>query len=64
MKDETIEVACFFGYETDAAVQITDPASGEVMWIPFSQVESMHKATDGSGTIVMTRWIAGKKGLL
>lgn len=64
---ETYEMACIFtGGETTAAVQIRDPASGEELWIPLSQVEQMHRPSShkGEGVIVMTRWIAEKKGLL
>ncbi len=58
------EMACEFKRETDAAVLIHDPASDEDVWIPLSQVESMHKRKDGSGTIVMSDWSARTKGLL
>ena len=58
------EMACEFKRETDAAVLIYDPASEEDVWIPLSQVESMHKGKDGTGTIVMSDWIARTKGLL
>ena len=65
MKSEsTYEMACVFKLETEAAILITDPASGEDIWIPFSQVEEIHRAPDGTGTIVMTSWIARQKGLL
>lgn len=62
----TFELACTFVHETDAAVCIIDPASGEQLWIPLSQVEEMHgKKADGTGegSIVMSDWIAKKKGL-
>ena len=64
MKDEIFEIACFFGHETDAAVQITDLASGGGGGVSLSKNEIMHKNPDGSGNIVMTRGRAAKKGLL
>lgn len=66
----TYELACRFLHETDNACCILDPASGEEIWIPFSQVEERHGQQDshgrftGEGTIKMTDWIARKKGLL
>lgn len=59
-------MSCVFKRETDAAVKILDPASGEELWIPLSQVEEMHRGNTGlgPGTIKMTDWIAEKKGLL
>ena len=61
------EMSCEFKKETDLAVLIHDPASGEDIWIPLSQVESMHgRQRDGTGhgTIVMSDWIAEQKGLI
>jgi hypothetical protein len=66
----TYELACYFKHETDNACLIIDPASGEEIWIPFSQVEERHGKQDthgrfsGEGTIKMTDWIAKQKGLL
>lgn len=36
----------------------------EDLWIPLSQVVSMHKGKTGEGSIVMTEWIAKQKGLV
>lgn len=60
------EMACVFKGETDSAVKILDPASGEELWIPLSQIDEMHRGNTGlgPGTIVMSDWIARKKGLL
>lgn len=61
------EMGCIYtGVATDSAIQVIDPASDEVLWIPFSQILEMHgreerKRTEG--TIKMTYWIAQKKGL-
>jgi len=68
-RDEpTYTMACIFmPYETGLAVQLIDPASGEQLWIPYSQVHEMHGRKIGErteGTIVMTEWIAKQKGLL
>lgn len=61
------EMACHFtGAETDKAVQIVDPATGEQIWLPLSQVHEMHGRKDrerSTGTIVMSEWIAKQKGL-
>lgn len=60
----TFEMACrFTGRETDKAVEIADEASGELLWIPLSQVVETHREKNGYGTIIMTEWIARQKGL-
>lgn len=62
---ELYKFACFFtGIETDKAVLVFDLASGEELWIPFSQVSEMHKGKTSEGTIIMSAWIAKKKGLI
>jgi len=65
-KGELYELACQIIRETDNAVLIHDYASEEEIWIPLSQVESMHKHGEMpcDGTIVMTAWIARQKGLI
>ncbi len=62
--DPTFELACSKKHETDNAVLIYDPATDEDIWIPLSQVEEMHFDKNGNGTIVMSEWIARKKGLI
>jgi hypothetical protein len=63
-EEPTFEMACYFtGAETDAAVQIEDPMSQEIHWIPLSQVHRMTGKRPGEGTILMNAWIAKKKGL-
>lgn len=58
------QMACQFVRETDAAILIIDPASGEEIWLPLSQVDEIHRDPNGnSGTIVMSDWIAKQKGL-
>lgn len=61
--EKTFELACKFIRESPAAVLIADPETGEELWIPLSQVEEMHRDKNNLGTIVMTKWIARKKGL-
>lgn len=66
----TYELACIFLHETDNACCIVDPASGEEIWIPLSQIEERHGKQDNRGrftgeeTIKTSDWIARKKGLL
>ena len=63
-RDATFELACHFIAETDNAILICDPASDEEIWIPLSQVEEIHRDKGGeTGRIIMTEWIARKKGL-
>jgi hypothetical protein len=62
--DETFELACRRDAETASAVLIWDYAEDKAHWIPLSQVESMHFDKTNNGSIVITKWIAQKKGLL
>ena len=57
------EFACTFKRETDSAVLVYDHATEEEIWLPLSQVDSMHKDKNGNGTIVVSDWIAAQKGL-
>lgn len=63
MNDKTFEFACERLRETDNAVLVLDPASGEEIWFPLSQVESLHFDKNEVGTLVVTEWIAKKKGI-
>lgn len=59
----SVSVTCDIVRETDEAILIN--AYEEQYWIPMSQVEEIHKPL-GRNTdceVVMTRWIAEKKGL-
>ena len=49
--------------ETDNAILLrTDGEDGEDVWIPFSQIEEIHR--DGNrARVVMSAWIAKQKGL-
>lgn len=58
-----IIVECRRVRETDNAVLIVADDNDEEVWIPFSQVSSMHFDGRGNGHVVMTRWIAEQKGL-
>jgi hypothetical protein len=49
--------------ETEAAIQIATD-SGELVWLPLSQVEAIHRQGMNQDWLVVTRWIADKKGLL
>ena len=64
MSDSTFEIACYIKHETDNALLIVDPVSAEEIWLPLSQIEEIHRDKDSYGTVVMSRWIAQKKGLL
>ena len=59
----TYELDCVKKRETDNAILVVDTASGEEVWIPLSQVVSMHFHTKTQeGTLEMSQWIAKKKG--
>lgn len=62
MPTPDVEIECSFVRETEAAVLIT--VHDENYWIPLSQVTEMHKAGKGTGSIVMSQWIANQKGLV
>lgn len=62
LKDE-IEFHCIKQHETDNAILVVDPDTGEEIWFPLSQVRSMHFDGKGVGYMVITAWIADKKGL-
>lgn len=65
MMGDTYELACEIQRETEQAILLLDVATGEEVWIPLSQVRSIHRLPDGkTATVVMERWIAAKKGLL
>lgn len=57
----SVTVECHRRGETDNAVCIG--IDDEYVWIPLSQVESMHFDRLGNGTIVISDWIAKQKGL-
>lgn len=61
---ETYTFACHRKFEGPNAVLLLDHATGEEIWIPLSQVDEMHFDPDGNGEVVMTAWIAKKKGLI
>ena len=53
-------LATAMGWRDEPQFQVTD----EELWLPLSQVDSMHFDQNDDGTIVITDWIARKKGLL
>ena len=59
-----VSIACRRVRESDIAVLIVADDNDEEMWIPFSQIVSLHFDGRGEGSIVMTRWIAEQKGLV
>lgn len=59
----SFELACKIKHETDAAVLVHDFVSGEDIWFPLTQVDSIHRDKNGNGTIVVSDWIAQQKGL-
>lgn len=60
--DPVHEIACTFLAESEKAILIN--THEENMWIPLSQVKEIHRSSNNEGTIVMTAWIAKKKGLI
>lgn len=62
----SFELQCEIRHETDNAILIVDTATGEELWIPLSQIEEIHREgkVKGADRVVMTDWIAQKKGLL
>ncbi len=65
MSDTTVTIKNIdIKHETNAAVQICTE-EGELIWIPFSQVEKLVRSPHaGQSQIVLESWIAKKKGLL
>lgn len=57
----TFEFSCKKLAETDSAIKVYDGENEH--WIPLSQIEEMHFNRKGEGTMVVSDWIAEKKGL-
>jgi hypothetical protein len=57
----SVTIECVRMYESENAVKIE--VDDEAVWIPLSQVESMHFDSRGHGSIVISDWIAQQKGL-
>jgi hypothetical protein len=65
MKGDTWEGTFEIKHRTENAMLVVDPASGEELWLPHSQIEEIHGIKDSKFCrVVMSRWIAEKKGLL
>lgn len=66
MKPDTYEGVFEIADRTAKAIKVIDTDSGEEIWLPWSQIEEVHGVPErpGHSRIVMTRWIAAKKGLL
>lgn len=57
----TIEVVGHILRETDAAL-LLETGDGDKVWLPFSQIEVIHRER-GCDRLEVTDWIAEKKGL-
>lgn len=55
---------CKKKHETDNALLVVDVSSGEEIWLPFSHVDEMHFDKSDDGEVVITDWLAKKKGLV
>ena len=64
MSRELYSLSCELKHDTDKAQQVVVLETGELMWIPFSQIERIDKYPDGTATVHMTAWIAKQKGLI
>jgi hypothetical protein len=60
---ETYRLSCTKMHETDNAV-LVEVEEDERIWLPLSQVTSMHFDARGVGEIVISAWIAKQKGLI
>jgi hypothetical protein len=64
-RDEpSIDVTCVRVRETEKAILVIEPESGEEIWLPLSQIKAMHFDKKGNGYVEITEWIAKKKGLM
>lgn len=59
---ETYSFAATLKARTTKAICIIDHATGEEMWLPLSQVHEIHGEKEV--TLVISAWIAKKKGLI
>lgn len=50
--------------ESEKAVLAVDHESGEEVWVPLSQIESMHFDGRGEGHMMISDWIAREKNLV
>ena len=50
-------------HETDEAV-LVEVEGDEEHWLPFSQIQRVHRYPDGSVKLEITDWLARKIGLL
>lgn len=57
---DTVEIHGVIKRETEAAICIC--VDGDDFWIPFSQTHSIHREDTGD-KLVISKWIAQKKGL-
>lgn len=65
MSEKHEEHGAIFVTDTEAAICINVERVDEPeLWIPFSQIDKIVKHKNGTCDIVMTEWIARKKGLV
>lgn len=49
--------------ETELAMLLHHEESGEDVWLPFSEIEAIHRHPDHA-VIEIPRWLAAERGLL
>jgi hypothetical protein len=62
MANKTRRITCTIKHETDDAALVYVPDLKEEVWIPFSQIEEIHRERD-QDVLVITNWLAVKLGL-
>lgn len=67
-RPEVIKVEGVIIRETDSALlfkfQVNDECNVQTEWFPVSQVQSIHRNPGKKDEIVMSAWIATKKGII
>lgn len=60
----TLALECTVKKETEKALLVVNPETGEELWLPLSQVEKILRRADGTAEVTISDWIAGQKGLI
>lgn len=57
---------CEVGIDSDSGLAVCVKIEDSWHWIPYSQIEEVHRdpRVQGNDRIVVTRWIAQKKGII
>lgn len=67
MSDKTFRCECIISpFSTEKALKIRPLEHDEWIWVPLSQITEIHgrrPSEEAQGLVVMTDWIARKKGL-